>query len=57
MAKCQWTQDEDGAYDTECGNKYEITNGTPKENRMKYCTYCGKQLDEATETTKDIPGS
>ena len=58
MAKCKWTPDENGIYDTECGQRFEITEGTPKENHMKYCPYCGKQLDdEEAETTEDIPGS
>ena len=57
MPNCKWKPDKDGIYDTGCGNRYVIMEGTPKDNHMKYCTYCGKQLDEETETTEDIPGS
>ena len=57
MDKCKWTPDEDGAYDTECWNRFELMHGTPKENHMEYCPYCGKQIDEEAKTTKNIPGS
>ena len=49
MDSCKWTPDENdinNIYDTECGERFEITEGTPKENHMKYCPYCGKQLDD-----------
>jgi DNA-directed RNA polymerase subunit RPC12/RpoP len=41
---CIWTENEDGAYVTTCGNTYEIINGTPRENHMNFCPYCGKRL-------------
>jgi len=41
---CQWSVDENGAYDTTCGNKYEIMNGTPENNKMIYCPFCGYLL-------------
>jgi len=39
----QWT-DDCGIYDTDCGGSFTIEEGTPKENMMKYCCYCGKPL-------------
>lgn len=42
--KCEWKQDENGVWETECGNMFEITEGTPNENDLKYCPYCGKHL-------------
>lgn len=43
--KCRWRQDEDdGAWDTTCGERFEIIDGTPQENGMKFCCYCGKEL-------------
>ena len=50
MSSCKWTPDEDGIYDTECSNRYEIMDGTPTENHMEYCTYCGKQLRDTNDT-------
>jgi hypothetical protein len=45
---CKWTVDDDcGAYDTRCGGKFLITEGTPRENGMKFCCYCGKKLEGA----------
>lgn len=47
MAKtCKWTQDEDGFYDTECGNKWEFMYDGPKENKVVFCMYCGKKIIE-----------
>lgn len=46
---CEWIQDEwDNSYDTSCGNKYEIIDGTPEDNGMNYCTYCGGKLETIT---------
>ena len=44
--QCIWKEDEDGVWDTECGNKFEIIAGTPIENQMNFCPYCGKGLWE-----------
>ena len=41
---CIWRESDEGFYETNCGNGYTIITGTPKENGMKYCTYCGKKL-------------
>ena len=42
---CVWEEIED-FWETECGKAYSITDGTPKENGMNYCLYCGKRLVE-----------
>jgi hypothetical protein len=41
---CKWDQEDDeyGSYDTDCGRSFSITEGTPEENGMKYCCFCGK---------------
>lgn len=44
LSKCRWTQTESGQYDTACGNCFEIMEGSPTENHMKFCCYCGKPL-------------
>lgn len=50
---CEWLQDEwDNSYDTSCGNKYEIIEGTPEDNGMNYCTYCGGKLEAITTETQ-----
>ena len=44
--ECLWKEDQDGVWDTECGNRFEIMNGTPTENQINWCPYCGKGLRE-----------
>ena len=44
--ECVWTEDEDGAWDTHCGNRFLIIDGTPTENDMAFCPYCGKAIVE-----------
>lgn len=43
--QCTWKQDvDDGSWDTDCGNKFCIENGTPSDNGMLFCCYCGAKL-------------
>jgi len=46
--ECVWREDQDH-WDTACGNAFEVTDGLPSENKMKYCCYCGKLLKEFPE--------
>ena len=43
---CEWTFiDEDfNAYDTSCKNPWCLESGTPSDNKMNYCPYCGKKI-------------
>ena len=43
---CNWreTDDEYATWQTDCGESFCIIEGNPEENRMNYCTYCGKKL-------------
>ena len=42
---CAWDQDgEGGPWATDCGEFFELNDGTPADNRMKHCCYCGKDL-------------
>ena len=43
---CEWVTDDEGVWDTECGNRFEIIDGTPRENQLHWCPYCGKSLQE-----------
>ena len=51
--RCEWSQDENGAWQTKCGNLFEITEGTPLQNKMGFCCYCGKKITE-TLLTDDV---
>lgn len=43
---CAWNQDEEGIYDTACGNKFWFADGGPNDNEFKFCCYCGAKLKE-----------
>ena len=44
---CTWQQDGDsdsGVYGTSCGSYFHLEDGTPEDNKMAWCCYCGKRL-------------
>jgi len=41
---CAWTEDEDGNWHTGCGQVFNLCMGTPDENKLRFCPYCGKAL-------------
>jgi len=41
MKTCLWTEDPDGYWATQCGNAFCLEDGTPEDNRMEFCPYCG----------------
>ena len=41
---CEWTEDEDGYWDTGCGELFQFNDDGPAENRFKFCPYCGGEL-------------
>ena len=42
--ECKWKEDEDGNWETGCGEIFTFTDGGPQENRQKHCGYCGGKL-------------
>lgn len=53
---CTWWQDGDsdsGTYSTSCGHYFSITDGTPEDNKMSHCCYCGKKLAQELITEDD----
>ena len=44
--QCHWKQDEDGNWHTDCKNMFILNDGSPKENNMGFCCYCGGKLVE-----------
>jgi hypothetical protein len=52
---CRWYQNDAGsdAWRTACGGLFSITNGTPQENKMSWCCYCGGKLEESLDTDPD----
>ena len=50
---CTWQQDGDsdsGVYGTSCRRYFNLEDGTPEDNKMKWCCYCGKKLAQALIT-------
>ena len=48
---CRWTAcrpnyDEDGVWETDCGEAFQFVEDGPAENNMKFCCYCGGELVE-----------
>lgn len=43
---CKWTQDDDGNWNTGCGDIFILLAGTPKENKMSFCPFCGKEIKD-----------
>ena len=50
-ATCSWTLDDPdfNGWSTECGGEFVLADGTPTQNEMRFCCYCGKPLNEVTE--------
>lgn len=47
LKECNWAQEDDNeAWDTDCGNRFILNDGAPSDNDMKFCCYCGKPLTE-----------
>lgn len=49
MDNCIWADagEEWGYWETSCNNAFVLIDGTPYENKMRFCPYCGKPLEEA----------
>jgi DNA-directed RNA polymerase subunit RPC12/RpoP len=41
---CTWTEDSDGSWDTECGDKFVFLDSGPMDNGFYYCPYCGNGI-------------
>lgn len=46
---CRWVQEDEGSdlWETACKHYFALNEGTPSDNAMEYCCYCGKHLEEA----------
>lgn len=52
METCTWTRSREfydsDCWETNCGNAWQLNEGTPTENHMKFCPFCGKPLEEGS---------
>jgi len=46
--KCRWVQDDPewNTYNTGCMQTFQLTEDTPEKNQFKYCTYCGREIEQ-----------
>ena len=55
--KCIWQQDDtgddSGTYFADCGSNFSLNEGTPTDNRMKFCCYCGGEIVEMLVNNDD----
>lgn len=52
---CEWTNNYDPderIYDTSCGQAFVFIDGSPEENKMQFCCYCGKKLAQLKGTER-----
>jgi len=51
LKTCKWELDNPdwNNWLTSCGNIFQIMNGTPADNYMKYCCYCGLNIEQIKE--------
>lgn len=46
-SSCVWAPSPDyEMWETSCGRAWTFIDGTPEDNGMAYCCYCGKNLEE-----------
>ena len=48
MEECAWREDE-GVWETDCGETFVLNDGTPYENGMRFCCFCGKGIAQFPE--------
>lgn len=54
VVMCNWQRwdavcgEDVNEWHTACGNDFTINEGTPKDNEMKFCCYCGKPINQIT---------
>jgi len=54
MSHCKWTEDVEGNWWTDCGDGYIVSDGTPADNHMMFCCFCGKPLKEVFYTSEEV---
>lgn len=53
---CEWTEDSCEVWETSCGGTYYIIEGTPTDNNMRYCPFCGCELVHLTRQERSKKG-
>lgn len=52
---CMWSQDADtDTWATQCKQYFRLDDGTPTDNKMRFCCYCGKPLESVPWADEEI---
>ena len=55
-AKCRWIEDSDGTWQASCGTErdrlFVFNDGGPRQNRFRFCPYCGRRLEQRSHREK-----
>lgn len=51
---CVWRMDDDGLWFTSCAHLFELADGGPDANGMRWCPFCGHPLVDAHSRTYQI---
>lgn len=43
---CIWREDEYRNWETKCGRRFVTLYGTPKDNDLERCPFCGRELKQ-----------
>lgn len=46
LVSCCWTEDFAGNWSAQCGEQFVLVEGSPHDNKMMFCCYCGGRLVE-----------
>lgn len=49
---CLWNEVGE-MWETECGHAFVLNDGTPSDNDMKFCCYCGEPLEQESAPSED----
>ena len=55
--QCEWSETEDGQWETECNRLFEFNEGGPEENRLVFCFNCGKSVHSVRWAPKEDDAS
>lgn len=51
---CEWIQDSDGNWETDCDDMFVFETGSPADNHMHFCCYCGKKLAQKSYQPESV---
>lgn len=53
IESCTWTENDDGYWDTACGNSWVFDTGGPAQNHCTYCHGCGRPINALDEVIRN----